>query len=185
VAAGTPIVVTSDAPTIADRAAAFVARAYDGADPRLLEHCRAVAALLAELGCEDHVVATGLLHDVVEDTPVALPELRERFGDRVADLVAVLTENEAITGYRERKRALRDGIAGAGHTAMVIFAADKLARVRAADERGEPIEPRKLEHYLRTAELLASHGIRTPHVAELNRRLRAFRRYPSRAAAGA
>jgi hypothetical protein len=53
----------------------------------------------------------------------------------------------------------------------VIFGADKLARVRAADGSGAPIAPAKLEHYRRSAELLTAHGVRTAHAEELRRRL--------------
>ncbi len=46
-----------------------------------------VARLLAGLGYDEHVLAAALLHDVVEDTPVTLPEIRQAFGERIALLV--------------------------------------------------------------------------------------------------
>lgn len=45
----------------------------DKAGRPYIEHPRAVAAALAEHG--DHAVMAGLLHDVVEDTPITLADL--------------------------------------------------------------------------------------------------------------
>ena len=61
-------------------------RASDGA--LFIEHPLEVARLLRDVGCSDTVVAAGLLHDVVEDTPVSVDELRERFGADVAELAS-------------------------------------------------------------------------------------------------
>ena len=128
--------------------------------------------MLAELGHEDEVVAAGLLHDVVEDTSIDVEQLRDAFGDVIADLVYALSEDADVRGYAARKKALREGIAIAGPMALAISGADKLARVRAADRRGQTLPARKLEHYQRTLDLLATHGIRTAHTTELERRLR-------------
>jgi (p)ppGpp synthase/HD superfamily hydrolase len=97
--------------------------------------------LLAELGCSDVVVTAGVLHDVVEDTAVTREDVAEEFGEPVADLVAELTEDPSIAGYRERKRSLRASVQRAGRAAMLIFAADNLARMRTFDEHGEVLEP--------------------------------------------
>ena len=80
-------------------------REWDGA-PFIL-HPLEVASLLHASGWGDEVVATAMLHDLLEDTDAAGEELRERFGDRVAGLVTALTEDETIEDYAERKAALR------------------------------------------------------------------------------
>ncbi len=46
-----------------------------------------VAKILVTLGMDTESVVAGLLHDVVEDTPTTLDELRRRFGATVAELV--------------------------------------------------------------------------------------------------
>ena len=38
----------------------------------------------------------GYLHDTVEDTEVTIPEIREIFGDRVADAVALMTHADGV-----------------------------------------------------------------------------------------
>jgi len=57
-----------------------------------INHCLAVAQILAELRVPPEVLAAGLLHDVVEDTPVTLEVLRRDFGEEIANLVDGVTK---------------------------------------------------------------------------------------------
>src|SRR5215469_7449168 len=51
----------------------------DNGDP-YITHPIAVADILAGYRLDTASIATGLLHDVIEDTPVKLPEIQHRFG---------------------------------------------------------------------------------------------------------
>ncbi len=93
-------------------------------------HPLAVAEIVRESGLPDEVVAAALLHDAVEDSSVSVAEVRERFGDEVASLVAAMTEDSGIADYERRKQALRDQVEAAGPDAAAIYAADKLSNVR-------------------------------------------------------
>ncbi len=55
-------------------------------------HPRNVALLLAELEMDAPSVAAGLLHDIVEDTPVTEEQLTQLFGEEVAFLVQGVTK---------------------------------------------------------------------------------------------
>src|SRR5512142_430885 len=57
-----------------------------------INHCLAVAQILAELRVPPEVLAAGLLHDTVEDTKVTLEDIRGDFGDVVASLVDGVTK---------------------------------------------------------------------------------------------
>src|SRR5512143_3020492 len=57
-----------------------------------INHCLAVASILADLSVPPEVVAAGLLHDTVEDTAVSLTALRRDFGDIIANLVDGVTK---------------------------------------------------------------------------------------------
>ncbi len=57
-----------------------------------IQHCLAVAEILAELRMPAAVVAAGLLHDTVEDTDLTLDDIRREFGDEIADLVDGVTK---------------------------------------------------------------------------------------------
>ncbi|MCC7076682.1 MAG: bifunctional (p)ppGpp synthetase/guanosine-3',5'-bis(diphosphate) 3'-pyrophosphohydrolase [Acidimicrobiia bacterium] len=59
-------------------------------------HAIAVAGILADLGMDVTTVCAALLHDVVEDTPVSLDELREEFGDEVAAVVDGVTKLDRL-----------------------------------------------------------------------------------------
>jgi (p)ppGpp synthase/HD superfamily hydrolase len=129
-----------------DEVLTFLARAYGH---RPLEHPLAVAQLLREARQPDRVVVAGLLHDVLEDTEVTVDEVRQRFGDSVAELVAALTEDGEIDDVRQRKAALRQQILDAGPSAATIALADKAAKLSEPDLR---MNPRRLEHFRGTLE---------------------------------
>ena len=61
-----------------------------------IEHCHEVALILAKLHMDSTTLAAALLHDVVEDTEYMLQDLRDGFGDEVADLVDGVTKIGAV-----------------------------------------------------------------------------------------
>ena len=63
----------------------------DNGDP-YITHPVAVADILAGYRLDTASIATGLLHDVIEDTPVKLPEIQTRFGTEIAGLVDGVTK---------------------------------------------------------------------------------------------
>ena len=63
----------------------------DNGDP-YFSHPVAVADILAGYRLDTASIATGLLHDVIEDTPVKLPEIEARFGREIAGLVDGVTK---------------------------------------------------------------------------------------------
>lgn len=125
-------------------------RAGDGA-PYLL-HPLEVAGLLQRSGYPDHVVAAAVLHDVLEDTDAERGELEARFGSEVAALVAAVSDDPAIAGEEERKRELTERVGRLGGYPAVVYAADKISKVRelrvrlaTGTERAE-IEPLLARH---------------------------------------
>jgi (p)ppGpp synthase/HD superfamily hydrolase len=89
------------------------------------DHPTAVAEHLAEQGCGEKVLAAALLHDVVEDSELEIEDIRTATGDRVAEIVDALTDDESIDSYEERKREHRERVRAAGPEAQAIYAADK------------------------------------------------------------
>lgn len=149
-------------------------------------HPLEVAALLSGRGFDDEVVAAGLLHDAVEDTDVGIEDVRRRFGDRVAWIVAAVTEDPGLADYRERKAALRRAVEEAGLDAQAVYAADKVVKARelraqaahAARVLGEPDLRRRLEHYELSLEMLESVAPDLPLVRQLAFELWALRTLP-------
>ena len=87
--------------TVADRE--LVQRAYRVAEEAhreqkrhsgepYINHCIAVASILSDLKVPPEVIAAGLLHDTVEDTPITLADIRRDFGDTITALVDGVTK---------------------------------------------------------------------------------------------
>jgi (p)ppGpp synthase/HD superfamily hydrolase len=147
-------------------------RAHSGPDSGTeIEHPVAVACLLAEAGFDEDVIAAALLHDVVEDTGDGLSEIRERFGGAVADLVEVMTEDDSIEDYHERKDEHRRRVLDDGPVSAAMYAADKLARVRRYHEAGEPVAPHRLDHYRETLRLYSGARPELPFLEEIAAKL--------------
>ncbi|MDB4900129.1 MAG: RelA/SpoT family protein [Gemmatimonadetes bacterium] len=55
-------------------------------------HCVEVAQILADLQLDTTTVASGLIHDVVEDTKITVADVEREFGKEIADIVDGLTK---------------------------------------------------------------------------------------------
>jgi (p)ppGpp synthase/HD superfamily hydrolase len=123
-------------PGLAREAFEFAAEAHDGQARKgdgspYIRHPVEVARLVqAEGVADDELLAASFLHDVVEDTPVEIEEVRARFGDGVGDLVAAMTEDKGIEPYELRKDRHRAQVEAAGERAARIYVADKVANLR-------------------------------------------------------
>ncbi len=82
------------------KAYVFAARAHKGQTRRsgepYLSHPLEVANMLADLRLDDTTLIAGLLHDVLEDTDVTSADLRDNFGQEVADLVEGVTKMSRV-----------------------------------------------------------------------------------------
>ncbi len=81
---------------IIERAYKMASDAHNGQTRRsgelYITHPLEVAKILANLGMDDESIAAGILHDVVEDTPITLEDIREQFGTDIANLVDGVTK---------------------------------------------------------------------------------------------
>ncbi len=63
-----------------------------GSGEPYINHCIAVASILADLRVPSEVVAAALLHDTVEDTHITLGDIRREFGETISILVDGVTK---------------------------------------------------------------------------------------------
>lgn len=112
-------------------------------DVPYISHLMSVAGLVLEAGGDEDQTIAALLHDVVEDCggePV-LEEVRQRFGDRVAKIVAGCTDAYTIPkpAWKQRKLDYLEVLRRADDDVRLVSAADKLHNVRTilADYRTE------------------------------------------------
>jgi (p)ppGpp synthase/HD superfamily hydrolase len=137
------------------------------------------------IGAPDHLVAAGILHDVLEKTDAGASELQERFGEQITRLVTVVSDDERIDGYARRKAALRRQVAAAGEEALTLFAADKVSKLRELrrESDGAPNgvpslrrerRGRRVTHYLRSLALLEERLSSSRLVEQLREELDAY-----------
>ena len=84
---------------VLDRAIVFATEVHQGQlrkgskTPYIL-HPMEAAAIVSTMTIDAEILAAAVLHDVVEDTPTTIEEVRDAFGDRVAFLVGSETEDK-------------------------------------------------------------------------------------------
>jgi len=119
-----------------DEALRWAAHSHQGQTRRggntpYIAHVVAVAFILDRARFDEDVVIAGLLHDIVEDTPVTLAEVAVRFGEGVAEIVRHCSEVKTddlgvIRPWIDRKRDHIAALADAPMTARAVVLADKL-----------------------------------------------------------
>jgi (p)ppGpp synthase/HD superfamily hydrolase len=180
-----PSVLVRSAMKFAARSHANQRRDSDG-EP-FIEHPVEVARLLRDAGCPDVVIAAGLLHDVLENSHTSIAELTACFGADVANLVQAVSDDASIPSYRQRKQLLREQVRSAGGDATLIFAADKISKIRELPDRVARNRARygtalpahvqhdhqlRVEHYTESLRMLQAVAPRHPLVIRLANELR-------------
>ena len=98
--------------SLVEQAVSFAAHAHDGqrraSGEPYLSHVLAVAEIVHRLGLDHEAVCAAILHDVVEDTPATLDEVRDAFGPDVARLVDGVTKMGQISRYRDAAQQARE-----------------------------------------------------------------------------
>ncbi|MDC1463530.1 RelA/SpoT family protein [Alphaproteobacteria bacterium] len=141
----------------------------DSGDPYSI-HPIAVANILTELKLDSATIATGLLHDTIEDTYATYETIKNEFGQEVADLVDGVTkisvfENQVTsTSKAENFRKL---IIATSKDIRVLLVkiADRLHNMRTIEaiskiEKKERIAKETMEIYAPLADRMGMHRIR-------------------------
>jgi ppGpp synthetase/RelA/SpoT-type nucleotidyltranferase len=104
-------------------------------DPTL-QHCVETAAILADLGLDLHIVAAGLLHDILRDTCISKYELQEYMPTHVVSLVEAVTRVSKVSqAYRSMGQAgqaeqVVTAVTALGTEAVLVKLADRLHNMR-------------------------------------------------------
>jgi guanosine-3',5'-bis(diphosphate) 3'-pyrophosphohydrolase len=139
------------------KATEYATKAHEGQVRKVrgnpfIEHPLGVAKILQEAGMADEVVAAGLLHDVVEDTPYTLEDIEKEFGEKVVTLVASNTEKKLEDdgnkrAWDDRKKDTINAIPEKTLDELSLLLADKLDNLRSLlhdaiviEKQGEKIE---------------------------------------------
>ncbi len=122
------------------KALEYAAEAHKGAvrkgtDIPYIEHAVETAQLVSTMTDDEDVIIAALLHDVIEDTSCTAQDIADKFGDRVASLVLLESENKrrgqsAAETWLVRKRETIEHLKNAGFEVKLIALADKLSNMR-------------------------------------------------------
>jgi (p)ppGpp synthase/HD superfamily hydrolase len=133
------------ADALAFTAAAHREQTRKGTAIPYLSHLMSVSALVLEYGGDEDQAIAGLLHDAIEDQGgVAMEaQIRDRFGDRVAQIVRACTDSdvEPKPPWRARKEAYLATLRDKSDDALLVSQCDKLHNATAILEDARSIGP--------------------------------------------
>jgi len=129
----------------------------DSGDP-YLSHPVAVANILTELKLDSATIATGLLHDTLEDTKATYKTVKKEFGREVADLVEGVTKISELEGKvieNSKAENIRKLILATSKDIRVLLVkiADRLHNMRTLDSISD--ENRRVRIAKETMEIYA------------------------------
>ncbi len=166
--ASVSVTLTRAAQFAAERHAAQ--RRKDPAGTPYINHLIEVTAMLAEVvgDSDPNLLVAAMLHDAVEDVEVTREEIAELFGEDVAELVMLVTDDKQLP-KAERKRLQ---VASAPHKprrAQWLKMADKISNVRAVRDH-PPVgwSPERCREYVVWARAVVG-GFTEPHPVLLER----------------
>src|SRR4051794_36942421 len=142
----------------------------DNGDP-YITHPIAVAEILAGYRLDVASIVTGLLHDVIEDTPVKLVEIEQKFGKEIAGLVdgvTKLTRLELQSDRTKQAENFRKLVLAMSKDIRVLLVklADRLHNMRTLHfvrepERRKRIARETMEIYAPLAERIGMDALKT------------------------
>lgn len=119
-----------------DKAIAFAVKAHEGQPRKGTEipyifHPLEVGMIVSRITDDAEVIAAAVLHDTVEDCEsVTLDDIRRQFGDRVAEIVGLESEDKGKS-WEERKAAkVRMLKEEPMREAKIVALGDKLSNIR-------------------------------------------------------
>jgi (p)ppGpp synthase/HD superfamily hydrolase len=95
-----------------------------------ITHPVAVGMLLVKNGYSEEIVASGILHDTVEDTALTLEDIKREFGTKIAEIVEGSSEPDKSLPWKERKEHTIEFLKGAAEEIRIVVCADKLHNIR-------------------------------------------------------
>src|SRR5881398_2927725 len=146
------------------RAFSFAVERHAGQQRRsgedFIHHPWGAAKICAELRLDEETIAAALLHDVVEDTDTDIKEVRDEFGDEIAQLVEGVTkltrvqfqsrEQAEAENYRKMVVAMAQDV-----RVILIKLADRLHNMRTIEYLGKQKQVQKAKETLEVYAQLA------------------------------
>ena len=115
----------------------FATKAHTGQkrkqeDIDMIFHPFTVGMILQRNGCDEDIVAAGILHDVVEDTQYTFDDIERSFGKQIRNYVYDASEPDKSLPWKERKEHTIEWIKKAPLGSKLIVASDKISNLEDA-----------------------------------------------------
>ena len=127
--------------SLVDKAIIYAVNAHKGVPRRgrdfpYIVHPLEALTIVATMTSQPELLAAAVLHDVVEDTPCTVEDIRAEFGDCVAELVDAETEKHDQSrsredSWRDRKLAALEALRQSSRDVKIVALGDKLSNMRA------------------------------------------------------
>jgi (p)ppGpp synthase/HD superfamily hydrolase len=120
---------------IVEKALQIASKSHEGqyrknTDIPYITHPVAVGMMLLNSGYREEIVAAGILHDTVEDTPLTLEEIKREFGEKIAEIVEGSSEPDKSLPWKDRKEHTIKYLKTAAEDIRAVVCADKLHNIR-------------------------------------------------------
>ena len=127
--------------SLLDKAILFAVKCHANTERRgkgypYIIHPLEAAEIVATITPDQELLAAAILHDTIEDTDATIEQIREQFGDRVANLVDDESEKrepncDKVASWRSRKEASINHLKQATRDSKIVALGDKLSNMRA------------------------------------------------------
>lgn len=127
--------------SLLDKAIVFAINAHKNVERRgkgfpYVVHPLEAMSIVASMTSDQSLLAAACLHDVIEDTDITYEDIKNEFGERIADLVlsesdVIVPNKNASDSWVERKQAAIDRLAKASREVQMVALGDKLSNMRA------------------------------------------------------
>lgn len=127
--------------SLLDKAIIFAVKKHSGTERKgqgfpYIAHPLEAMSIVATMTNDQELLAAACLHDVIEDTDTTYEEIKELFGQRIADIVLAESDNQNCpecdpeNSWVFRKQRTIDHLANAPRDVQIVALGDKLSNMR-------------------------------------------------------
>lgn len=95
----------------------------------VLFHSFKVAFRLYELNYDEKTVISAILHDLIEDTDITHEDIKNRYGEEIANIVSAVSFDPKIDDKLEQARRLFENCLNCGRSALLVKCSDLIDNI--------------------------------------------------------
>lgn len=95
----------------------------------VLFHSFKVSFRLYELNYDENIVISAVLHDLIEDTDITYDDIKNKYGQKIADIVSAVSFDPKIDDKLEQSRRLFENCLNCGKAALLVKCSDLIDNI--------------------------------------------------------